>query len=394
MPSNLYDTAVKIRQGVVVVLIVVILVLIGDAVIKFLNSDKSPFFVEQSPYLDPNYALLDVPVPNIPTLTIDDNSKPTYIFDGVFSDFPDSAFVYTVERPREKLDTIQQATKTANTVGFTAAYSEVTTEDLQWQNSAQTRTLTFNRNTQAWKLRTQYFLDAEAQKPKTVLADITSYESKARSVISSMGFSDQSLNRGKIEAKFAKLGIDGLFTNPINPSSADYIVVDVYRQLDMSRLKSASQRPTQTTGTEPKDYDGYVYKDDPRIGSLNMVLTGQASDLTKDLYALDFVNYEYNYNYGIYGIISAKEAWDQVRLGKGALRLLQPATADFFSPSQALNVTRFVADASKTELAYWEPPLSDGTRFIYPIYIFRGTAELADNSAPANFVFYMDALKR
>ncbi|MCA9378922.1 hypothetical protein KC640_00700, partial [Candidatus Dojkabacteria bacterium] len=105
-------------------------------------------------------------------------------------------------------------------------------------------------------------------------------------------------------------------------------------------------------------------------------------------------DYEYNYNYGIYAVLTPQEAWNKVQLGGGALVLIQPQTADYFSPSPVLNVTRFVTSAPDVELGYWEPTVSDSNLYAYPIYIFRGRAELADNKPPAQFVFYVDALRR
>lgn len=144
----------------------------------------------------------------------------------------------------------------------------------------------------------------------------------------------------------------------------------------------------------PEDYKGNVYKSDPRLGSAHIIVTGEVENLKRDVYELDFTDYEYNENYGIYGLLTPQEAWNEVQLGNGALVLIQPQTADYFSPSAVLNVSRFVASATDVELGYWEPPVTDPNLYAYPIYIFRGRAELAGNKPPAQFVFYVDALRR
>ncbi len=58
---------------------------------------------------------------------------------------------------------------------------------------------------------------------------------------------------------------------------------------------------------------------------------------------------------------------------------------------QLLEVSRFRATATETELAYFEPNIWEG--YVYPIYIFRGKAELVSGKT-ADFVFYVDAIRR
>jgi hypothetical protein len=392
---SLVKTASQIRRGVVIFLIVAVAIILFDTVSKFLSSGINPFNPTISFYLDPNTTNIgEVPKPKIPSLAIAENSKPTFSVEGLFPAHPDTAFVYKIETPVEKLNTVENAIKTAKTLGFTNNYTQVNA-DLTWENNAKTRKLQFNKTNQTWKLRTQYFLDAEALKPKSITEDVTTYANRASGIVASLGFSEQSLNRAKVEAVLAKLGINGLFTNPISASSADYVVIDMYRQFDLARLKSSSQLPqSQRNVTPPPEFDGKVYTDDPRVGSLHMVITdADNNDPSRVVYEFDFTNYTYNYNYGIYRVITPAEAWDKVQQGEGSLTLLQTETADYFAPSVSLEVTKFAVDATKTEIAYWEPPVTDTNRFEYPIYVFRGRAELAGGKQ-GRFVFYVDALKR
>ncbi|MCA9378834.1 hypothetical protein KC640_00240, partial [Candidatus Dojkabacteria bacterium] len=338
--NSLYLLSTQVRKIVLLALSVILLVLAIDTAIKFLNSPANPFFPITSLYLDPNDALGSIPSPNIPTQSIDDASSPTFSFEGVFPEMPDSAFVYRIEKPREKLDTIENAVTSAATLGFSADYTEGDSGLLSWENSTQSRSLEFDRNLHTWRMRTQYFVDAEAAKPKSVSADLDSYASKGRSILSTLGFSEPSLTTGVATAQYAKLGINGLFTNPLSASSADYVTIDVYRKLDMSQAKLRSQIPDALQGVDlPEDYAGTVYKSDPRIGSAHMVVTGEVDNLKRDVYEFDFTDYEYNYNYGIYAVLTPQEAWNKVQLGGGALVLIQSQTADYFSPSPVLNVT-------------------------------------------------------
>lgn len=394
MNGSLFELSTQVRKIALVILAVMLIIVGGDALLKFLNSPSSPFFTVGSAYLEANSAFGTLPVPKIPTLAIDDASLPTFAVDGVFGQTPDSVLVYKMEEPREKLDTIDKAIKAANAVGFTAAYSEATEGDLNWENATKSRSLKFNRTLNTWRMRTQYFVDIEAARAKTVRDDLTFYEGKGKSISSTIGFTDKSLAQGKTIAKLAKLGINGLFTNPLAAASSDYVTIDIFRKFDLAKVRANVNLNNYPTNRRPKDFEGFTYTNDPRIGSMHMVVTGQVADLTKEVYEFDFTNYEYNYNYAVYRVISPSEAWDRVRQGGGALTLLQPQGADYFSPSQVLNVTRFVADAPNVEIGYWEPPITDTNRYVYPIYVFRGRAEFADNKPAGQFVFYVDALVR
>ncbi len=391
---SLIQTASQIRRGVVIFLVAALVIFLFDTVSKFLTSGINPFNPVVSFYLEPNSTNVgDVPVPKIPSLAIAENSKPEFAVEGVFAAHPDSAFAYKIENPVEKLNTVESAIKTAKALGFTNNYTQANA-DLTWENTAKTRSLKFNKTSQTWRLRTQYFLDAEALKPKSVTKDLAIYANQAGGIVSTLGFSEQSLTRAKVESMWAKLGINGLFTNPVAAASADYILIDMYRQFDLARLKATTQLPqSQRNVKPPPEFDGKVYTDDPRVGSLHMVMADGDGDPSRNVYELDFTNYTYNYNYGIYRVLTPAEAWDKVQQGSGSLTLLQNQTADYFAPSVALDVTKFAVDASKTEIAYWEPPVTDTNRFLYPIYVFRGRAELTGGKQGI-FVFYADALKR
>lgn len=393
--ATLYTSTKTARRVLLGVLLALLVILAVDTLLKVAATIPNPFQQTPSFYEQPSsFVSSNVPtdVLQMPSLEIASESSPSFTVEGAFPSFPDTVRFYRVEKPRQRLDTVPIAEAIARRLGFTA-YSDLTAELMQWQDSRLTKTLNFNKVGQTWGLRTQYFQDVQALKPKTLDSDITTYEDKAVSFVNQLGFSNTTLSRGEAVAKYAKLGNDGLFTNPLLPAQADYVDVTIYRKFPMSVVIPAGQRPAALANMQaPSDYQGLVYSTDPRRGSFNFVASDKMTDLALDMYAFDFVDYDYNTsNYTVEYVLTAEQAWNAVRQGQGALTLLKPRGSDYFADSQKLTVTRFAVDASRTELAYWEP--DEWTGFVYPIFIFRGRAELPDGKT-ADFVFYVDAFRR
>lgn len=395
MGTSLYELSTRIRKILLGVAVFVLIVIAVDTLLRFLNSPLSPFFSTGSYYLEANNAWGEVPVPNIPTQAIDDNSTPAYLIETAqLPVYPDTAFVYRIEEPREKLNTIESARGTAASLGFGGNFSEDGEGIISWDNAEGSKKLTFDRNLQVWRMRTQYFVSADAARPKKVETNLDYYSGRANSITTGLGFGHTSLTSGFAVAKFAKLGVNGLFTSPISAASADYVAIDVFRKFALAQLRQGISSQVLQSARAPKDFEGKVYKNDPRVGSFHAIVSDKVSDLAKDVYEFDFVDYEFSNGAGIYKVVSPAEGWERIRQGKGALMLVSPQGADYFAPSQVLPVSRFVADATKVEIGYWEPPITDKNRFLYPIYIFRGRVEFSDNRPAGEFTFFVDALQR
>lgn len=317
--ATLYETTNRARRIVILILLAVSIILGIDTFSKYLSSPANPFFQSPSYYIQPTGSVTP-PVPVIKSIPISDESNPSFAVEGVFKSFPDTVLIYTIERPREKLNTVEDAMQTAETLGFTS--EPVRQNDLfTWSNAAQTRSLQFNKEQQTWSMRTQYFQDVEALKEKQ-FGGAETYERQALSAASAMGFRDQGLQKGAVLVKAAKLGLDGLFTSPLTDTTADYASMDIFRRLTISVVKDESDlTDAQVEAGIPPNLLASVYTTDPRVGSLHMIGTNRLSEFKTDIYELDFVNYEYNYNYSVRRIITPAEAWEQVRQGKGSLTL-------------------------------------------------------------------------
>jgi hypothetical protein len=344
--------------------------------------------------LAPNNAFGPLPEPVIPNVSIAGDSKPTFdLSNGQLPRFPDTVLVYNISLPRVSFDTLDKTVRSAGQLGFTNTYQEVSSNVLRWQNPSGTRSLEVDNNTGRWQMRTQYFFDTIALLNRQLNTIPNYYGQRGVSIASQLGFTDDSFNQPPSVATFARLGTDGLFTNPLTSASANYVVVDIYRNLPMSALKPTNQlnEAQKQLTNRPQETKGKVYKADPRRGAIRLVVGGDATKTNEDVFAIDFQAYRYSTNYGIYSVVTPQEAITRLQQGKGSLMQIQLLTDDYFGNNKQLSVKRFVIEPTETELAYFEG--GDDSKYTYPIYVFKGRVETNDNKT-GRFVFYVDALQR
>ncbi len=391
--STLYQSATNARKIIFVILIMILLILGYDVGSGYLKSTPETVLEAQRFYMTADKAFGNVGVPKITSFKIDSDNNASYLLQNFHGSFPDVAYVYKIEQPKEKLLSFEEALKTAETLGFEKnSYADLGSNNFQWQTQNSTKTLKYNKVSQIWEMNTDYVNNVNAIARKVIDTPIENYASRVKSLVNKLGFETSGFPNGKVELRYVSLGFDGSFETVERSADASYIIADVFRQLDLADLKPSGEQPKPSVGEEvPKPFDGYVYTSDPRKGQIRFVISNNLSDYSRDIFDLEFTNYEYSTLRAKYFIISADEAWTKIQRGQASLVLLQPQGDDYFSENAELNVRRYVADARRTELAYWEPETWDG--FVYPIYIIRGRAELEDGRQ-ASFEFYVDALKR
>src|SRR5262245_31150503 len=101
--ATLFQTSSQIRRILVFVLVAVIVILVVYNVSRFLSSPNNPFAAKFSYYLDPDSNLGTIPTPPMTSLAITKDSQPSFTLEGELAKFPDSALIYTIEKPRTKL---------------------------------------------------------------------------------------------------------------------------------------------------------------------------------------------------------------------------------------------------------------------------------------------------
>lgn len=364
--ASLSQTTSTIRRGVIGFLVVAILIVAVDTLIKFNNSPVNPFVQIGDFYVPADSAFGSIPEPPIDSLAIAEDSEPTFIINGEFPETPNTALVYALNRPRTRFDTVDNAVATAVQLGFSSNYSEAG-DVLTWERDGGTRSLSFNQLSKEWSYDTQYFLDPIGQRAKELEDTPQFYSRRLSSALGTLGITDSSINEATAVANFAKLGTDGLFTRPTDQRAADYVIIDLYRSLQSSAILPDSQLSEIQRQVEdpPEATESLVYTQDPRRGSLRAVATNDMQPLSDDLFSLEFTDFSYNYNYGVYEIVSPEEAWERIRNGDGYLVLSKLATDDYFAPNRILSVQNFVANAPETEFGYFEPAEWEG--LVYPI---------------------------
>lgn len=389
--ASLYESTSRSRKIVIVILVVVV----GYLGLDFLNNYNT--FQQQNNvqrrfYMEYDGKFGAIPAAQIPGIKV--NGNPNYTLESAHGSFPDVAYVYEINQPRETLQSFENALEIVDELGFDRTTSQQNGDVVTWTKDNGSKTLTYNRRLQQWELKTNYTTNIYALGSKTLGTNLEDYNSQAESVVSQFNFDDsEGFEEATVFSIFAAIGLDGIFIDPsLAQRSPEYVFVDVFKNLPYSDLKVASLRPTLKPGEkEPEPVEATVYTSDPRIGSARFVVSNRFRDLTKDLFEMYFTNFNYSATTGKYFVVTPDEAWNNVTQGKGSLVFIQPQNGNYFADTEQIQVTRFFADARQTQVGYWEP--ETWQKYVYPIYIFKGRAELSDGRL-ANFIIFIDAIKR
>jgi len=229
--ASLYVTSNNARKVVVVILGVFIAIILIDTFIRVGGTLNPGPSATRRFYLDPDRKLGDITAPNIPAIDID-TSNATYAQESAEPVFPDVSYVYAIEQPREKLNTLENANKTASSLGFTATgFKSLGNNDYRWTIADQTKTLKFNKLTQIWSFSTIYENNTDAKKKKTMLQDINSYSSKATTLLNSLLFSSGlGLTSPQTDARYIIRTEQGDISETTDYKLANYVKLNVYRK--------------------------------------------------------------------------------------------------------------------------------------------------------------------
>lgn len=417
--ATLYESAGTARKAVLGFVIFAVLVIAWEGISSLFTKQPGGTSPQFSYYIPADLALKNVPPVSIDPIKISTDVTPTYSIDRIsnqlVSKFPDTAYVYKIEEPREKLTTVEDAVKTAKTLGFD---SECISEDqyfgtdpksnrctykdeqYTWVASEGTKTLTFNKTTQVWDLTTDYFNNINVKTLGNLNSNLNDYINIGASIVSRLGFSNGfGLESPYVEYIPADLNNAGAFFKPERDTQARFVFVQVFRNLLLAQPKSKTDLEKITTDKEvlnniPAPLNGNVYSSDPREGQVRMIVGNNGSQIPRDVFSMKFTDYEYatrGVTKGVYPIINLTEAWTKASSGKGFLVYLLPENGNPLETYSNLQVRSFIADATKTTLGYYERDTWNG--FVSPIFIFKGRAVLEDGRQ-ASFTIFVDALKR
>ncbi len=342
-------------------------------------------------YMKVNRTFGNLPTFEIDSIALDPNSNPQYVVQSAFSTaFPDVSYVYQILQPRENFQFLSSFEDTANTLGFPDSPT-VSGNDYTWVSADGTKTLRYNGVSQVWKLETDLVANADARVARLSLDNVSSYQSRIQSLLKNSNFDSKGFDQAVFDTKFLDLNSEGDLIVTDDALEAEFAFGTAYRTLPLADLKIAAERPELKKGQVlPTAFTGKTYTADPRKGSFNILFSYNLGTMTKDLYSLDFINFEYTQS-GVYQIITPTEGFSEIQNGRGALVSLTQPDKDFFGDQSGVSVTRFDIDARRTEIAFYEP--QEWIGYTFPIYVYYGTAQLT-NGGLANAIFFIDAVKR
>lgn len=342
-------------------------------------------------YMKVNRTFGNLPTFEIDSIALDPSSNPQYVVQSAFSTaFPDVSYVYQILQPRENFQFLSSFEDTANTLGFPDSPT-VSGNDYTWVSADGTKTLRYNGVSQVWKLETDLVANADARVARLSLDNVSSYQSRIQSLLKNSNFDSKGFDQAVFDTKFLDLNSEGDLIVTDDALEAEFAFGTAYRTLPLADLKIAAERPELKKGQVlPTAFTGKTYTADPRKGSFNILFSYNLGTMTKDLYSLDFINFEYTQS-GVYQIITPTEGFSEIQNGRGALVSLTQPDKDFFGDQSGVSVTRFDIDARRTEIAFYEP--QEWIGYTFPIYVYYGTAQLT-NGGLANAIFFIDAVKR
>lgn len=399
--ATLYETTNQARKLIIGVLGVIVLILLFDVVSTpapppEIENEAARFFM----FSDTLYGEL----PTSQIQSIETTGSPLYEIQGVHSEsaFPDVSYVYQIETPRGKLGVFEER---QNQIESILGFSGMSNADqagtrFEWSKDNGTKTLSYDRVSEQWDYSTVFFQNETALSTKNISENIENYNSRTQNFITRMDFATFGLDTPIIESRYARLGANGEFVEVNRFEEADYVFSNAYRVLEQADLKLPNLQPPLEDGqVRPEETQGKVYSNDPNKGQVHLVVSNQFRDYTSDIFVLEHTEFEPVINEtgeisrSAYPLISADEAWDNVTLGNGSLVALIPQNNDALDEyPRGLEITRFAADPTRTELGFWQSEeYNEG--YILPIFVFRGTAQISDGRI-ASFTIFTDAIKR
>ena len=249
-----------------------------------------------------------------------------------FPKMSDQAKVYVVYRPVNTLTALDDATKTAKSLGFTDQPVESKTGIYQWTDQASGQVLTMNVLDGSFQMKYPYENDQLLQTPDHMPND-SEANSRVKGFLEKAGKLSTDLENGTYTYSYWKTGFGGLKAAD-SLSDANLIKVDIFR----------------------KDTDDgqKILPSDPTTASVSFLVSG-STVASKQIVQMSFsyspIDRE---SFSTYPIKTPQEAWADVQ--NGIYYLAQGGDSS--------------TTIRKIYLAYFEPATL--TNFMQPIYVFEG----------------------
>lgn len=370
-------------------LIFTTIVLAGQFIYRIVRNESNSSPTKPSPYafVDSSFGKIDYP--EIPSLTISEAANPSFSVNGQFVDFPTSVNVYQVDKPRETLGNRVKAEDLASSLGF---LSSAVSEGEYYKWATNEKALEYNKLNKNFEYKNTEIINSNTDR-----AEISDIEEVSNTINRILQITKQPTRFTSENLNYINYISQG-YTKVSSASQANFILSDFYESYEIVSLKSSIQTdPAQNTSNASK-LDGRIYFTDPLLGSTRIIITNEDYKKDRNAKEIDFLaeiktissNIDLD-STAVYPLKDIEEAWEDIKDGKGSLRSLVKKSENPYSNYRELTVNRFIADPSQTKLGFYYP--EEWTGYIYPIYIFSGSAELSDNTS-ADFVFYTKAIEQ
>jgi len=367
-------------------LIFALVIIILQSIYRYVTSREEGPSEDASPYAYTDNQFGGIEYPTIPSVPLADGSTPAFSIQGRFAQSPTSVNIYQIEKPRETLGSVAKGQSIAEFMKFSPNYQTVD-NILVWQTENQARKLEYHKITRDIHYLNARLTKASYQQQLASSTDASRIDSTFTNILGSLGGS----NYHDLENIVTYISEENSnYKTVATFEQADFVRRDSFIKLEEVSLKASYN---QTAG-QASPIQGIIYLDDPFTGIVNATLlkrrtdssTVTNQDILKEFNEIGII---INSAKGVYKLKSIEEAWEDVRDGKASLRSLIKTNEDRFSIHTPLRVNRFIVNPDQSHLGYYLT--TDWTGFIYPIYVFKGTAEL-EGGETAQFIFYTKAI--
>jgi hypothetical protein len=357
---------------VVVTIALLVMPMVTESIKNFLQKPKPPETYVYNPYKPTEPIWDEIPEMKMQTkVRISQDTSPIFSSTSEFKKFPEKVYIYKTKPFKETFLTVQNAQNLAQSLGFEKNYKTRPDGTLLWTDE-NGRTLEFEKSNQLYRLKTDLNFLKNNLDSMASLEDI-----------------NQTLSQLTENLRKLNINIDSFnLQNPDIATTQDYITrIRIREKLPLAAYFETDQtaRKTITEQNIPEYAD--IYFENPFFSTLEITILGSQINLT-NWTSLYYQATTFEEKMGIYEIVSAEEGFERIQSGLGHLAYISTDSTIEESESN-LEVIEFRINSELCELVYL---ITQSGEYTYPVYIFRGTAILEDNSQ-AEFIIYSPGLK-
>ena len=334
----------------------------------------------------------------------------TYTIDGVhnISAFPDVAYVYSIEKPRQSALSVKNAQEIAQNLGFNP--KNILSEENSiyvWENELGTRRVQYDTINRNWKMTTDLKGDKNASNSKVAVSTIKDYESLFFDFVEELGIDRyKGLKDGFFRGNFIEFNPDFSVKETFFSRNADFVYLNLFRKLVFADLKPEDNRPPLFKDeVAPPVIEAQVFGTNPKKGQLQVLVSNDLRNPSRDVYEFSFTEFEFG-PVGSYLIIDPNEAWTRFQEGEGSIVSFIPEGKDmYYTIPKEENILSITVNPLRTTVGYWESEKwenfsnylrNDGeinVNIVYPIYVFYGKAKTSGGLI-GDIIIFIDAIKR